>query len=148
MSESRIDLDKVARVIRLAEQHELEALTVEMDGLSVAVRGISGPTAPRPLVAAAGDHGADADAMGADQLVVTAPMVGVFYRSVSPDQPAFIEVGDEIEKGATVGLLEAMKVYSEIPSDVSGVVVSIPATNGQLVRPGQTLVVVAPSPTA
>lgn len=147
MPESRIDLDKVARVIRLAEKHELEALTVEMDGLSVAVRGISGPTAPRAVCAAATPDTDPGHAVGEGEAVV-APMVGVFYRSAGPDQPAFIEVGDEIEKGATVGLLEAMKVYSEIPSDVAGVVVSIPAVNGQLVRPGQTLVVVAPSPTA
>jgi acetyl-CoA carboxylase biotin carboxyl carrier protein len=64
----------------------------------------------------------------------------VFYRASSPDAPALVEVGDSIEVGTEVGLIEAMKVFSPIPSEIAGVVVEIPAVNGTLVHEGDALV--------
>ncbi len=66
--------------------------------------------------------------------------MGVFYRAPAPDAPAFVEVGDVIEVGTEVGLIEAMKVFSPIPSEVAGEVVEIPGQNGKLVREGEVLV--------
>ena len=71
---------------------------------------------------------------------LVSPMVGVWFRAPSPADPNFIEVGDRVERGQTIGLVEAMKVFNEITAEASGVVAEIPATNGQLVETGQPLV--------
>lgn len=70
---------------------------------------------------------------------VVSPMVGVFYRAPSPSDPNFIEVGDRIERGQTIGLVEAMKVFNEITAESSGVVAQIKAQTGQLVETGEAL---------
>jgi acetyl-CoA carboxylase biotin carboxyl carrier protein len=67
--------------------------------------------------------------------------MGVFYRSPDRDAPPFIEVGDMVEVGQVVGLIEAMKVFSEVPSEVAGRVLEIPARSGTLVQPGDPLVI-------
>lgn len=72
---------------------------------------------------------------------ITSPLVGIFYRASSPDNPVFVEIGDTVEVGQTIGIVEAMKVFNEITADVAGTVLSIPTENGKLVQPGQTLVV-------
>ena len=71
---------------------------------------------------------------------IVATLVGVFYRAPSPDAAPFVEVGDEVEIGSEVGLIEAMKVFSPIPSEVAGTVFAIPAQNGKLVQAGDVLV--------
>ena len=78
-------------------------------------------------------------AVSDERVAVESPTVGVFYRSASPDSPPLIEVGDRIEDGQVIGMLEAMKVFSEIVSDHAGVVVEIVARNGALVRQGEVL---------
>lgn len=71
-------------------------------------------------------------------------MVGVFYRAPSPSDPNFIEVGDKVEIGQTVALVEAMKVFNEITSEVAGTVVEIKAASADLVETGQTLITIRP----
>ncbi len=70
---------------------------------------------------------------------VVSPMVGVFYRAPSPSDPNFIEVGDRVERGQTIGLVEAMKVFNEITAESAGVVAVISVETGQLVETGQAL---------
>ncbi len=70
---------------------------------------------------------------------VVSPMVGVFYRAPSPSDPNFIEIGDRIERGQTIGLVEAMKVFNEITAESAGVVAQIKAETGQLVETGEAL---------
>jgi acetyl-CoA carboxylase biotin carboxyl carrier protein len=77
--------------------------------------------------------------------VVKSPMVGTFYRSPSPGAPAFVELGQSIESGATLCIIEAMKLLNEIESDASGVVKSILVESGQPVEYGQPLFVIAPA---
>ncbi|MGG7378926.1 acetyl-CoA carboxylase biotin carboxyl carrier protein, partial [Escherichia coli] len=62
--------------------------------------------------------------------ILLSPMTGTFYRSESPDTPPLIEPGMHVEEGQTVGILEAMKVFSHIPADREGIVVEIRARNG------------------
>jgi acetyl-CoA carboxylase biotin carboxyl carrier protein len=69
-------------------------------------------------------------------------MTGLFYRGPSPEIPPYVEVGADVEEGQTVGLIEAMKVFSEIPADVHGRVVRIVAENGKLVNQGEVLMLI------
>lgn len=72
-------------------------------------------------------------------IFITSPMVGTFYASPSPDEPHFVKVGDRVEKGAVVCIIEAMKVMNEIKAQVSGTVVEILADNGHPVEFGSKL---------
>ena len=78
-----------------------------------------------------------------DQHVVKSPMVGTFYRAATPGSKAFVEIGDQIEEGATLCIIEAMKLMNEIEADKAGVVKAILTENGQPVEFGQPLFVIA-----
>lgn len=77
-------------------------------------------------------------------VALESPMVGVFYRSPSPEDPPFVSVGDLVRVGQTIGLIEAMKVYSEVPSETAGRVTETPVESGKLVQQGQPLIFVEP----
>jgi acetyl-CoA carboxylase biotin carboxyl carrier protein len=72
--------------------------------------------------------------------VVTAPMIGTFYASPAPGEPPFIRVGDTVQAGQTIGIIEAMKIMNEIVSDRAGVVLEVIAANAQAVEYGSPLV--------
>jgi|SRR3954467_11298077 len=76
---------------------------------------------------------------------VKSPMIGTFYRSSSPDKPAFVGVGDEIEPGKTVCIIEAMKLFNEIESDIKGKIVKILVNDATPVEYDQPLFLVDPS---
>ncbi|HTG00908.1 MAG TPA: acetyl-CoA carboxylase biotin carboxyl carrier protein [Nitrospirota bacterium] len=78
------------------------------------------------------------------QIKVTAPIVGTFYRSSSPDKPAYVEVGDVVKKGQVLCIIEAMKLMNEIESETPGKIVKIMLENGQPVEYGQPLFVIEP----
>jgi acetyl-CoA carboxylase biotin carboxyl carrier protein len=71
--------------------------------------------------------------------ILTSPIVGTFYRSPTPDSPAFVEVGSHVKKGQVLCIIEAMKLMNEIESDVDGTIVEIYPQNGQAVEYGQPL---------
>ena len=75
--------------------------------------------------------------------MVKSPMVGTFYRAASPGTKSFVEVGDLVEVGDTLCIIEAMKLMNEIESDKAGVVKQVLVENGQAVEFGQPLVVIA-----
>ncbi|MDO8684996.1 MAG: biotin/lipoyl-containing protein [Armatimonadota bacterium] len=145
MSGIEIDLQQVKELVRLVEKYGLAELAIEEGGVSVVVKGVSAPVqsphapveaAPSPAISEA----AEPEEEEAGNLVtIESPMVGVFYRSPSPDSPPFVDIGDEVEIGQTIGMIEAMKVFSEIPSEIAGVVVEIPGQNGKLARQGDPL---------
>ncbi|MCG3398963.1 acetyl-CoA carboxylase biotin carboxyl carrier protein [Staphylococcus massiliensis] len=70
---------------------------------------------------------------------ITAPMVGTFYKAPSPDEPAYVQVGDKVSNESTVCILEAMKLFNEIQAEVSGEIVEILVEDGQMVEYGQPL---------
>lgn len=76
---------------------------------------------------------------------IKAPMVGTFYRKPSPDKPAFVNVGDEIEKGQVICIIEAMKLFNEIEAEISGKVVKILEEDATPVQFDQPLFVIDPS---
>ena len=76
---------------------------------------------------------------------IKSPMIGTFYRSSSPDTPPFVSVGDKINKGQTVCIIEAMKLFNEIESEVSGKIVKVMVDNSSPVEYDQPLFLVDPS---
>jgi acetyl-CoA carboxylase biotin carboxyl carrier protein len=145
MYEDSVDLDRLAALIRLVETRGLAELVVEENGCRYVIRGARAPgragatpiTTPGPVAA---PEPPEAD----DRIAVVAPMVGVFYRAPAPTERPYVEVGDPVEEGQTIGIIEAMKVFSEVPSDASGIVDEIPVADGELVKPGQPLLYVRP----
>jgi acetyl-CoA carboxylase biotin carboxyl carrier protein len=79
-------------------------------------------------------------------LPVTAPMVGKFYAAPSPSEPPFVTPGAKVAAGATVGLIEVMKVFASIKTETAGVIERILVSNGQFVEFGQTLFWLRPDP--
>jgi acetyl-CoA carboxylase biotin carboxyl carrier protein len=77
-------------------------------------------------------------------VAITSPMVGTFYRSPSPTAPSFVNIGDRINVGQTVCIIEAMKLMNDMPSEVSGKIVKVLVENGTTVEYGQPLFMVDP----
>lgn len=150
-----IDHDKIKKLISLVEQNGLTELAVEEEGLSITIRAeaaVAPQVVAMPVTGVAigveCPAGEVIEAMSleaADEshlFRIESPMTGVFYRTPAPDQPDYVEIGDAIEVGQTIGLIEAMKVFSEVPSEVAGRIVEITAAGGNLVQAGDVLVIV------
>ena len=141
----------VRRLVELVAENGLAELTVVENGVAITVKGgVPAAVAPVAAVHAAPVHRAVAEAPHAPvakshagpsevRASLESPMVGVYYRAPSPEDPPYINVGDTVRVGQVIGLIEAMKVYSEIPAEVSGRVTAIAADNGELVQQGQPL---------
>ena len=140
---------RVRRLIALMKKHDLAEIDLKRADQRVRIkRGgevVIAPSTSAPRGAAApAPAPAAAPAADSKMVVITSPMVGTFYRSSGPDSPPFIKVGDRIGPEKTVCIIEAMKVFNEIPSGVSGQVVAILVENGHPVEFGQALVKVDP----
>jgi acetyl-CoA carboxylase biotin carboxyl carrier protein len=157
-----MDLRKIKKLIDLLEESNLAEIEIKEGEESVRLartpRGYAVSAqppqfeAPRlqampmqsPVDAATGGS-ADADA-GASALppgqVVRSPMVGTFYSSPAPDKPAYVTVGQAIKVGDTLGIIEAMKMFNPIESDVAGTVVAVLGESGQPVEFDQPLFVI------
>ena len=81
----------------------------------------------------------------AKYVTVKSPMIGTFYRSSGPDKPPFVNVGDKIEKGKVICIIEAMKLFNEIEAEISGTVVKVLATDASPVEYDQALLLIDPS---
>jgi acetyl-CoA carboxylase biotin carboxyl carrier protein len=105
------------------------------------------PAASAPAAAAPAPAAALAPAAGADSKYVTikAPMIGTFYRSSGPGKPVFVNVGDEVKPGKTICIIEAMKLFNEIESDVAGKIVKVLVDDAKPVEYDQPLFLVDPS---
>lgn len=113
------------------------------------------PTAPvespMPTAAPSPAEGAPAPAapvappVDTSLVEITSPMVGTFYRSPAPDEAAFVEVGDRIQTGQTVCIIEAMKLMNELEAEVSGEIVDILVDNAEPIEFGQALMRVRPA---
>jgi len=102
--------------------------------------------APTPAApAAASPTPAPAAQVDANMLTIKSPMVGTFYRSSGPDKAPFVKVGDTIDVGATVCIIEAMKLFNEIESDVKGRIVKVLVEDASPVEYDQPLFVVEPA---
>lgn len=101
---------------------------------------VAAPAAPaetKPAAAPSKDE-------NANYITVKSPMIGTFYRSSSPDKPLFVNVGDEIKAGQIVCIIEAMKLFNEIESEISGRIVKVLVDNASPVEYDQPLFLVEP----
>lgn len=107
---------------------------VTMQAAPIAAPAVAAATPKQEKPAIAGKMTAD----------IKSPMIGTFFRSSNPDSPPFISVGDKVSKGQTVCIIEAMKLFNEIESEVSGTVVKAMLENSSPVEYDQVLFVVEP----
>jgi acetyl-CoA carboxylase biotin carboxyl carrier protein len=78
-------------------------------------------------------------------ITIKSPMIGTFYRSSNPDSPVFVNIGDDVKKGQTVCIIEAMKLFNEIESEISGKVIKVLVENSSPVEYDQPLFLIDPS---
>ena len=102
----------------------------------------SSPVAPAPAPVA--DKPAAQPAQASNLVTIKSPMIGTFYRSPSPDKPIFVNIGDEIKAGQVLCIIEAMKLFNEIESEVSGRLVKVVADDSSPVEYDQPLFIIEP----
>jgi acetyl-CoA carboxylase biotin carboxyl carrier protein len=144
-----LDIEKLRTLLALLEEQGVAEFEHEAQGVRVkVVRGHvvataiahhAAPNAGAPLAAHMSSASAMSEPAPADSIDVTSPFVGTFYRSPTPDAPAFVDVGSVVRPGQTLCIIEAMKLMNEIEAEVSGTVVEIYAQNGKSVEFGQKL---------
>ena len=144
-------LARVRELAQIATEFDLAEVELDVEGRIRLSRRLAGTTAtgayaPPPSSAAAAPVKAAAaeSTEGGDSVFVSSPFVGTFYRSPSPEAPAFVEVGTAVRKGQVVCIIEAMKLMNEIESESEGKVVEVLAKNGEHVEYGQKLFRLSP----
>lgn len=138
----------VERMVAVAQQAGMSSIALKTDALKVKIKsgrlveatGSSKSAAASPPNAS-GDDQQDEQPIGH---IVTAPMVGTFYQAASPADPPLVQVGDRIEVGQLIGIIEAMKIMNEITSDRAGTVVEVIAENAKAVEYGSPLIRLRP----
>lgn len=142
------DVRKVRRLVELMNEHDLAEVDLKQGDQRIRLRRgqepvLSAPSspaaAPAPSPAAAAPASPAPPAEDANVTYVTSPMVGTFYTSPSPEAPSFVSVGDSIGSDSIVCIIEAMKVFNEIPAECSGKILSRLVENGAAVEYGQKL---------
>jgi acetyl-CoA carboxylase biotin carboxyl carrier protein len=155
-----MNLKEIKELIEMLKGTDISELEIERSGVKVRLRKGGDvtfhPVMPRmeyppsaivaPAVTEAPISAAEkpAEPEKTDQIKVTAPIVGTFYRASSPDKPPYVDVGDIVKKGQILCIIEAMKLMNEIESETSGKIVQILLENGQPVEYGQPLFAIEP----
>lgn len=149
-----MNIKKVSELVELMSKHELTEVEIEQEGTKIRIikRGENleqvlapvahpHPVAQAPQAPAVPAAPAEAPSSHKD---MKAPMVGTFYRSPSPDEAAFVEVGDVVKPGAVLCIIEAMKLMNEVKAEFGGKIVEICVDNADPVEFGQTIFKIDP----
>ena len=140
----------IEEMLQLMENRGLVELEIEQQGLRIRLKKASPGQGPQLVEYVAGIPQAAAHPAATKpsaegrRIVIKSPMVGTFYRAPAPDAPPFVEVGQDIEPGQVVCIVEAMKLMNEIKAEVAGRVIEILVQNGDPVEFGQPLFSVEP----
>jgi len=161
-----MDIAYLEKIMQLFDESTLTELEIEEEGTQIRLARKGEPQLPQmmqfappgqmaygpataaapqqaPAAASGGVPAAPAvNGTGLKQHEIKSPIVGTFYRAPSPDADSYVQVGQHIEAGTTVCIIEAMKLMNEIESDATGKIVKINIENGQPVEYGQTLMVI------
>lgn len=154
-----VPLAELRQLIRLVQRTGIGELEVSAGGKTVRISAAGAATgemrlgpvgvAPPPAMPAGGNAAAEAQATETAKpdrsVAITSPMVGTFYRAPAPDADPYVEVGDMVEVGQTVCIVEAMKLMNEIEAEARGRVVQILVENQHPVEFGQKLFLIEPA---
>ena len=149
------DVRRVRRLVELMQEFELAEIDLRQAEQRIRLRKdqdpvvVQGGYAPAPMAAPAPAPQASVPAAPAATTLapaaaetghfIVSPMVGTFYLSSSPDSPAFVKIGDQVGPDTVVCIVEAMKVFNELPAECSGKIAAILVENGAAVEYGQKL---------
>jgi len=143
---SSVSDDDLSWLLNLLDSEDLLEIEVGEKDWSVRVsRGVlpAPTTHSQPVdLAASGALDASSQELPEDIVPLLAPMTGTFYRAPSPDSPPYVEEGSRVERGDVVGLIEAMKIFNELETPVSGQVTKILVENGENVQADQRLMLI------
>ncbi|MDG3007300.1 acetyl-CoA carboxylase biotin carboxyl carrier protein [Paludisphaera mucosa] len=156
-----LDVKKVHYLVRLMKHYDLSDLEVtdgpyrvHLQRRGPEVAAPSGPPAaypaayapaPAPSAAPRPEPAAAETSPGPKTIVIESPMVGTYYSSGSPEAPPFVSIGTAVQPSTTLCIIEAMKVFTDIPAGVSGTIAEILVKNGQSVEFGQPMFRVVPA---
>ncbi|MBS1598765.1 MAG: acetyl-CoA carboxylase biotin carboxyl carrier protein [Bacteroidetes bacterium] len=161
-----MDFKQIQELIKLINKSNIGELTVEEKGFRITIKQkeepvqqivTAAPMQAQPIVqavapavasqpaAASKPKAAESAPAAENYLTIKSPMIGTFYRSASPEKPPFASVGDEVEPGKVVCIIEAMKLFNEIESEVKGKIVKVLAEDASPVEYDQPLFLVEPS---
>jgi len=156
-----MNLKELKELIEMLKNTDISELEIERSGVKVRLRkggdvtfhpvlprmeyppaAIVAPAVPEPQLPPTEPQ---PELARPNQIKVTSPIVGTFYRASSPEKPPYVEGGDIVKKGQVLCIIEAMKLMNEIESETAGKVVQILVENGQPVEYGQPLFVIEPA---
>jgi acetyl-CoA carboxylase biotin carboxyl carrier protein len=158
-----MDIKQIQDLIKFVSKSGVNEVSIEEKDFKITIKTNQEPTyvtasvpaavpaaAPMPLPAAPAAAAPAAAAPvaateNANYVTIKSPMIGTFYRSPGPDKPAFVNVGDEITAGKVICIVEAMKLFNEIESEVSGKIVKVLVDDAQPIEYDQPLFLVDPS---
>ena len=163
-----MDFKQIQELIKLINKSNIGEVTVEEKGFKITIKQkeepvqqiIASPAQAQPMMqaiaapqnlqpatspAAGKQKTADPVAAAENYVTIKSPMIGTFYRSSAPDKPSFANVGDEVEPGKVVCIIEAMKLFNEIESEVKGKIVKVLVEDASPVEYDQPLFLVEPS---
>lgn len=159
-----MDIKQIQELIKFVSRSGVNEVSLEQENFKITIKTNQNPVyvnaavpAPAPVAAApaapvaapaqaapAAPAAAPATEDTSKYITIKSPMIGTFYRSASPEKPSFVNVGDEIGTGKVVCIIEAMKLFNEIESEVSGRIVKILVDNASPVEYDQPLFLVEP----
>ncbi|WDF55668.1 acetyl-CoA carboxylase biotin carboxyl carrier protein [Mucilaginibacter sp. KACC 22063] len=158
-----MDIKQIQDLIRFVSKAGVSEVSIEQNEFKITIKAAQAPTivnatipsavpagvpaAPAPMVPVAHTPApaeAPAAADVSKYLTIKSPMIGTFYRSSTPEKPSFVNVGDEIKPGSVLCIVEAMKLFNEIESEVSGRIVKVLVENASPVEYDQPLFLVEP----
>jgi acetyl-CoA carboxylase biotin carboxyl carrier protein len=155
-SQDIFDVRKIRRLVELMKEHDLSEIDLQQGEVRIQLRracatapvvvGVAPASAvSTPMPAAAGPPAPEsvppsaAETLGKGMVLIKSPMVGTFYTAPDPDSPPFVKVGDHVGPDTTVCIVEAMKVFNQIPAEISGRILALLVENGAPVEFGQPL---------
>jgi len=140
------DVRKVRRLVELMNEHDLGEVDLRQGDQRIRLRrgqepvvAMVAPPVVAPAPAAATGDSAATPAEDPNATYITSPMVGTFYGASTPEDPPLVKVGDQVGSDTVVCILEAMKVFNEIPAECSGSIAAILVENGDAIEYGQKL---------
>jgi acetyl-CoA carboxylase biotin carboxyl carrier protein len=148
------DVKRIRQLVDLMNEAELTEIDLRKADVRIRLRKGGEPivevtrpaaSAAAPAAAAPAAPAAPAAASDAHLVIIKSPMIGTYYGAANPESPPFVKVGDHIGPTTTVCIIEAMKVFNEIPAETSGLVVSVLVSNGEPVEFGQPLFKIDPN---